>query len=168
MRRRLMLPLAGPEPLLLLARTRFAQTARSGVGGASPPLGASQCDQPIVSLRPAVPEELPRTADVFDHVEVARRDDELVLVLARGREEVAPRVDDVRRPVEAADVPRRLGADAVARGDEVAIRDGVRGLLELPEILREAGDRRRRVEDDLGAVQAQRTRALGLSLIHIS
>ena len=79
----------------------------------------------------------------------------------RGREEVPARVDDVRRAVEAADVPRRLGADAVRRRDEVAVRHGVRGLLELPEVLREAGDRRRRVEDDLGAVQAERARALG-------
>src|SRR5450631_4145854 len=114
-----------------------------------------------VRFRPSVPEELPGPPDLLDHVEVAGRDEELVPVLARGREEVASRIDDVRRAIEAPDVPRGLGAHTVRRRHEVAIRDRVSGLLELPEVLREAGDRRGRIEDDLGAVQAQRARALG-------
>src|SRR5262249_24411535 len=71
------------------------------------------------------------------------------------REEVAARVDEVRRPVEAPDVPRRLRPYTIAAGHEVAVGHRVRRLLELPEILREACDRRRRVEHDLGAVQAK-------------
>jgi hypothetical protein len=34
-------------------------------------------------------------------------------------------------------------------------------LLELPQVLTQAGDRRRRVEDDLGAVEAEFAPALG-------
>ena len=86
---------------------------------------------------------------------------ELVLVLGRRGQEVAARIDEVGRAVEAADVPRRFGADAVAAGHEVAVGDGVRRLLELPQVLRQAGDGRRRVEDDLGAVQAEQPRAFG-------
>ena len=37
----------------------------------------------------------------------------------------------------------------------------MRGLLELPEILGQAGDRRRRIEHDLRAVQPERARAFG-------
>ena len=83
------------------------------------------------------------------------------LVFGRRGEEVAARIDEVGRAVEAPDVPRRLGADAVAAGHEVAVGDGVRRLLELPEVLRQARDRGRRVEDDLGAVEAQQARAFG-------
>ena len=110
---------------------------------------------------PAIAIELPDAADLLDHVEVHLGDDQLVLVLGARREEVAARIDEVRRAVEPADVPRRLGADAVAARHEVAVGDGVRRLLELPEVLRQAGDGRRRVEDDLGAVQAEQPRALG-------
>ena len=87
-------------------------------------------------------------------------DDQLVLVLRADGEEVAARIDEVGRAVEPADVPGRLGADAVAARHEVAVGDRVRRLLELPEVLREAGDGGRRVEDDLGAVQAEQPRAL--------
>ncbi len=71
------------------------------------------------------------------------------------------RVDEVGRTVEAADPPRRLGADPVDGADEVAVGDGVGRLLELPEVLGEASDGRARVEDDLGAVEAEDPGALG-------
>ena len=114
-----------------------------------------------VRVRPAIAVELPHAADFFDHVEVHVGDDELVLVFRSRRQEVAARVDKVGSPVEAADVPRRFGADAVAARHEVAVRDGVRRLLELPQVLRQAGDGRRRIEDDLGAVQPEHPRAFG-------
>src|ERR1041385_8671732 len=117
--------------------------------------------QDPVRAGPAAAEELPRAAHFLDHVEVELADDQLVLVAAALRDELAARVDEVRLTVELADVPRRLGADAVDRADEVAVRDRVCGLLELPQVLGEPGDRRRRVVDDLGAVEAERTRTLG-------
>jgi len=39
------------------------------------------------------------------------------------------------------DVPRRFGAHAIDRADEIAVGDGVRGLLDLPEMLAQARDR---------------------------
>ena len=80
---------------------------------------------------------------------------QFVLVLGADGKHVPAGIDEVRRAVEAADVPGRLGADAVAAGHEIAVRDRVRRLFEFPEILRKAGDRGRRVEDDLRAVQAK-------------
>src|SRR5688572_12421406 len=102
-----------------------------------------------VAIGPAIAEELPGAANLFDQVEVQFADDELVLIFAAARQDLAARIDEVRVAVELADVPRRLGADAVDRTDEVAVRDRVCGLLELPQILREPGDRRRRVVNDL-------------------
>src|SRR5678816_2773903 len=107
----------------------------------------SVLDQGAVRVGAAIAEELPRPADLLDHVEIERGDDQLVLVLAAAREDLAARVDEVRAAVEPADVPRTLGADAIDRADEVAIGDGVRGLLELPQVLREPGDGGRRVVD---------------------
>src|SRR5690606_38182454 len=83
-------------------------------------------------------------------------------LLRRGlRDDLAARVGEVRRAVELADVPGRLGADAVDRGDVVAVGGGVRGLLQFPKILRQPRHRGRRVEDDLGAVQAEGAGAFG-------
>ena len=76
-------------------------------------------------------------------------------------EHLAARVAEVRLPVELADGPRLLGADAVDGADEVAVRHRVRRLLELPQVLGEPGHGGRRVEHDLGAVQAEHARALG-------
>src|SRR5262249_37555060 len=76
-------------------------------------------------------------------------------------DEASARIAEVALPVELADVPRRFGAHAVDRADEVAVGHGVRGLLELPQILGEARDGRRRVEHDLRAVQPEDARAFG-------
>src|SRR5439155_6896343 len=88
-------------------------------------------------------------------------DDELVFVLAALRQEIPARIHEVARAIELPDVPRRLDADPIDAAHEVAVRHGVRGLLEFPEILRQALHRRRRIEHDLGAVQAEQPRALG-------
>src|SRR5258708_5251640 len=89
-------------------------------------------DQVVVGLGPAVAEELPRAPDLLDHVEVHLRDDELVLVLAALRQEVAARIHEVARAVELPHVPRRFDADAVAATHEGAVRHGVGGPLQLP------------------------------------
>src|SRR6185503_11824240 len=115
----------------------------------------SVLDQGAVRVGAAIAEELPGPPDLLDHVEIERGDDQLVLVLARARHDLAARVDEVRAAVELADVPRALGADPVDRADEVAVGDGVGRLLELPQVLGQAGHGGRRVEDDLGAVEPQ-------------
>src|SRR4029077_17097756 len=114
-----------------------------------------------VRVGAAIAVELPRAAPFLDPVEAELADDQLVLVLAPARQDLAARIDEVRVAVELTDVPRRLGADAVDRADEVAIRHRVRGLLDLPQVLRQPGDCGRRVVDDLGAGETERARTLG-------
>src|SRR6185312_11375292 len=65
------------------------------------------------------------------------------------------------RAVEAPDVPRRFGADAVDRADIAAVGCGRGGLLQFPKILRKTGDRRRRVDDIFGAVEGEGPPAFG-------
>src|SRR5260221_3947377 len=118
-------------------------------------LSTSERSNRPVRLRSAIPIELPRVADFLDEIQIQIRDHELVLVAAALGDQAAARIAEVALAVELADVPGRLGADAVDRPHEIAVRDRVCGLLELPEILREARDRRRRVEPVLGPVQPE-------------
>ena len=75
-------------------------------------------------------------------------------------DELPSRVDEVALPVEVV-LAERLDADAVDRADVVHVRDRRRRLLEPPEVLAQAAMRRRRVEHDLGAVEAEAPPALG-------
>ena len=117
--------------------------------------------QGFVHVGTAVAEELPGLAHLGDHVQVEVGGQHLVLVARRLRDDLAARIAEVALAVEFADVPRGFGAHAIDRADEVAVGHGVRGLLQLPQILAEAGDGGRGVEDDLGAVQSERARAFG-------
>src|SRR5262245_8164803 len=152
------------RPTILPASIQTSETKVSEAVTTVPSLMSvrmSVLDQGAISVGAAIAEELPGPADLLDHVEIERGDQELVLILARRRHELAARIDEVRVAVELADVPRPLGADPVDRADEVAVGDRVRRLLDLPQMLRQPGDRRRRVVDDLGAGQSERPRALG-------
>src|SRR5207237_2795844 len=51
-------------------------------------------------------------------------------------------------------------ADTIVRADPVALGDRVSGVLQLPEISRERLDGRRRIEDQLGTLQAELSRRL--------
>src|SRR5271166_1337772 len=76
------------------------------------------------------------------------------------REDSAARIAEVAGAVKFPDIPGGLDAHSIDGGDEVAVGHGVRGLFQLPEVFAQPGDGGRRVEDDLGAVQAQRARTL--------
>src|SRR5205085_439361 len=75
--------------------------------------------------------------------------------------QLPPRIAKVALAVELADVPRRLVADPVDRADKERVRHRVCRLFKSPEVFRQSGDRRRRVEHDLGAVESELARALG-------
>src|ERR1051325_3762270 len=122
---------------------------------------ALEAAQTAVCFRPAVAEELPRVAHFADLVEIELGGDERVLVACGDVHDLAARIAEVALSIKLADVPRALIADAVDRADVVAVRHGVRGLLELPEILRQTGHGRGRIEHDLRAGEAELARALG-------
>src|SRR4029453_18567568 len=68
---------------------------------------------------------------------------------------------EVTGAVELADVPRRLAPDPVHRADIASVRYCRSGLLQLPEVLTQAGHGGRRIDDVFGAVQRQCAPALG-------
>src|SRR4029453_11830975 len=118
-------------------------------------LVGSLFDQFPVGLRPPVAEELPDLADLLNLVEVEVGDNQFFTVARTFGDDLAARGAEVALPVKLADVPRLLAPDAVDGADEIAVGDCVRGLLQLPQILAQTGDRRRRVEDDLRAVEPE-------------
>src|SRR5258708_35490632 len=95
--------------------------------------------QTRVGLRSAVAIELPEVAHFAHHVPVHVGDQEFVLVLARLGDDLAARIDEIGRAVEAADAPGLLGAATLDRADIAAVAHRRRRLLEPPEILDEAG-----------------------------
>ncbi len=99
-----------------------------------------------------IPEELPRVSDLKYLVEVKIRRNEFVLVARADGNHLPFGITEVGLPVKLADIPRTLPAHSVDGADEILIRDGVGGLLKFPQIFREAGHSRRRVEHYLGAV----------------
>src|SRR5690606_33991974 len=105
----------------------------------------------------AVLVELPVVAHLPHEVHVEVADEEL-LVLGRTAlaDEVALRVDDLARAVEEhrlVAVLVVLEAEPVRLEHEVAVRDGGRGTLDLPEAVAESRLRRVRVEDEVRTIQ---------------
>src|ERR1700722_19645031 len=127
------------------------------------PDGPSSSDrgQRAIGLGTAVAEELPEIAHLAHHVPIHLGGDQLVLVRARLGDDLAARIDEIGGAIETADAPGLLGADTVDGADIAAIRRGGGGLFELPEILTQPRDRRRGIDDVLGAVERQRSPTLG-------
>src|SRR5690349_8652867 len=124
------------------------------------PPGSGLHQRPV-GVRPAVAVELPQVPDLGQlcHVQVAHQ--HLVLVVRGGVPHQLPaRVGEVRLAVEVV-VAERLDADPVDRADEVLVGHRGGGLLQPPQVLRQAAAGGRRVEHDSGPGQAERPPALG-------
>src|SRR3954470_10689007 len=116
----------------------------------------SGCGQRGVGVRTAVAVELPAVADFPQLGQVEVPDDQFGLLVARHlADELGLRVDGVRRPVEVV-VAQLLDAHPVDGTDEVLVGDGCGRLLQLPQVGGQTARGGRRVEDDLGAREAQR------------
>src|SRR3954453_5473784 len=117
--------------------------------------------QLVVGVGPAVPVEGPAITYQFDLVDVEVAHDELRLVrVAHVADELTFGVHEVALPVEVV-VAERLDADAVDGADVVHVGDGGGRLLDAPDVLAETAMCGRRVEHDLGAVQAEGPPTLG-------
>src|SRR6185503_16664325 len=81
-------------------------------------------------------------------------------VAAAHGQHLAVGVAEVRAAVELAEVPGRFASHAVVRAHEVAVGDGHRGLLDLPQVVRVAGGGGGGYEHDLRPVQAEQPPAL--------
>src|SRR5436853_7479825 len=124
-------------------------------------LTPSESYDPVVRLRPAIAVELPRVANLADLVHVEVRGHERVLIARGDGEHLAARIAEVALAVKLADVPGRFVADAVDGADEVAVGDGVRRLLQLPEIFGKSGHGGRRIHHDFSASKTQLACAFG-------
>src|SRR5215469_2691360 len=117
--------------------------------------------QRTVGVRAPVAVELPQVPDLCQQPHVQVADDDLLGGVGGGPADDLPaRVGEIGLPVEVV-VAERLDADPVDRADEVLVGDRRAGLLQPPQVLRQAPAGRGRVEDDLGAGQAERAPALG-------
>src|SRR5213592_4986277 len=117
--------------------------------GAASPVG-------VTSRAKAAAVELPQVPDLGQlvHVQVAHQ--HLVLVVRGGVAHQLPaRIGEVRLAVEVV-VAERLDADPVDRADEVLVGHRGGGLLQPPQVLRQAAAGGRWVEHDPGPGQAER------------
>src|SRR5690606_7579688 len=127
---------------------------RFSVRMALPPL---RFGQRAIRVRPAIAIELPQVADLgqLGHVQIPH--DHFVLgVRGRVTDQLPPRVDEVGLAVEVV-VAQRLHPDPVDGADEVLVGHRGRGLLQPPQVLRQATTGRRRVEHDPRATQPEST-----------
>ena len=105
-----------------------------------------------IRLRPAISEELPSGAYLRDFIQVNIVREQLVLVAACLRNNLAARIAEIAFSVEFPDVPGRLFSHAVDCAHEISVGSGVGGLFELPKVFAQPGHRRRRVEYNLRAI----------------
>src|SRR6202041_585407 len=127
-------------------------------------LRQARCPGPndlVVTLRSAVTIELPRRPDILDFVEIKIRHNQLVLVATALRHDLSARIAEITLAVKFADAPGFFCSDSIDRRDEILIGHCVRRLLQFPQVLRQAGNCRGRIENDLRSVQTQYPRALG-------
>src|SRR5262245_28262139 len=82
-------------------------------------------------------------------------------MIARLLQDLPARIDKIAGAIKLADVPGRLRSHAIDRADVDAVGNRGGGLLQIPEILAQARDGGRWVNDQLRAVQRQRPPALG-------
>src|SRR5437868_3880740 len=119
------------------------------------------CDERAVCVGPAVAEELPRVTYFANLIEIEICNDQRVFVTRRFCDKLSARIAKVTLTVKLTDVPRLLVTDAIDRTDEITIRNCVGRLFQAPEVFRQARDSCRWIENDLSAVQTERTRAFG-------
>src|ERR1017187_7456909 len=118
----------------------------------------SQC---AVHVGPPVAEELPGLPYFGDQVQIQIGGQDFIAIARRLGDNLAPRIAEVARAVEFADIPGSFHAHAVDGGDVITIRHRMRGLFQLPEVLAQSRDGGGRIEDDLRPIEPQRARALG-------
>src|ERR1700722_2164272 len=103
--------------------------------------------QRAVAFRPTVTEELPHFADLCNHLKVKVGHYDFIFVAAGLRDYFSARIAEVALAIKLANTPRLFDTHAIDGSDKIAICNGMRRLLEFPQIFGEPRYRRRRVED---------------------
>src|SRR5207249_9175949 len=108
-----------------------------------------------IALRSPITEELPRVPHFAYQIEIQIGNDDGILIAGRLSNNLSPGIAEVTLTVKLTDVPGLFMANTIDCTDKISIRHRMRGLLELPEIFRQPGDGRRRIEHNLCSVQSQ-------------
>src|SRR5215831_11270930 len=106
-----------------------------------------------VSFGAAISEELPDVSNFLNLVEIQVRDDNFFAIARPFGQEFSTGSAEIALTIKLSNIPRLLAADSVNGADEIAVRDGVGGLFQFPQILAETGDCGGRIEHDLRAIQ---------------
>ena len=91
----------------------------------------------------------------MNFIEIQVCNEEFVLIAASLSNNFPARTAKVALAVEFANLPGMLGADAVDGSDKICVGDSMRGLLEFPEIFREARDGGGGVVNNFRSVEAE-------------
>src|ERR1700676_5145272 len=113
-----------------------------------------------IAVRSAVAEKLPNFADFGNHVEIQICHHDFILIAAGLGDDLASRIAEITLAIKFANAPWLLRPYTIDRAHKVAVRNGMSGLLQFPQIFREPGDSRGRIEHNLSAVQAENASAL--------
>src|SRR5439155_15621594 len=109
----------------------------------------------FITLGPPIPEELPDIADFANQVEVHVGDDDIVVVALADGEELPAWITKIALAVKLTDPPGLFQTGPVDRSNEILVGDRMRRLLQFPQVLGQAGNRRRRIEHNLRAVKTK-------------
>src|SRR5580658_4919057 len=113
-----------------------------------------------VAFGPAVAEELPHFTNFGDHIQVEISYHNFVFVPAGLGNNFAAWIAEIALAVKLANAPGFFDAYAVDGAHKITVRNGMRGLLQFPQIFREPRNCRRRIEHDFRTVQSQNARTL--------
>src|SRR5215472_16040907 len=124
------------------------------IGGFAGGRGMGACNFSI-GLGAAIAIKLPGIPDFLNFIEVQVSNEQFIFVAAGLGNNFPTRIAKIALAVKFADLPGMLGADPIDGGNKISIGDGVSGLLQLPEVLGEAGDGGGRVVNNFSAVEAK-------------
>src|SRR5450755_381490 len=122
---------------------------------------AALCRQDAISFRPPVAEELPYLADFLNHIQVEVRHQHFVFVAAGLGKNLAPRIAKVTLAVKLANAPGFLFTHTVDGADKITVGDGMRRLLQFPQVFGKSSHGGRWIENDFRSVQSEGAGPLG-------
>ena len=96
----------------------------------------------LVRLRTTIAEKLPSVTDFSDEVKIHIRDHNIVRVSCTFGNNLSARITEITLTIKFADAPRIFNSRTVDRSHKILIRHGVGGLLQLPQIFAQPGNRR--------------------------
>src|ERR1700692_1866313 len=90
-----------------------------------------------VAFRTPIAEKLPNFANFRNHVEIEIGYNNFIFIPAGLRDNFPARIAEIALSIELTNVPRFFDADTVDGAHKITVRNGMRRLLEFPQIFGE-------------------------------